>query len=95
MVQGGWKEVSMTFDEAVETLKQNFEKAKTYDYVNQPLSWALYHTWKESEREEEYERCVVCGRMTNVKRKDRVGKRRFYVEGAGQLCKNCWERIYK
>lgn len=85
----------MNICEAVIKLNEYYEEAKRYDYVEKPLSWALYHTWKDSEKEEEYERCVVCQKMTKVKVKDHVAKRRYYIEGAGQLCKDCWERIYK
>lgn len=84
----------MTVDEAIKTFVSLHDKAKGYDYVRSPVSWALYHTWKESEKEEVYERCVICGKMTKAKKTDQVRKRRYYVIGAGQLCKECWERIY-
>lgn len=33
-------------EEAVELLQKNFEKAKVTPYVQRPLAWALYQTWK-------------------------------------------------
>ena len=33
-------------DEAVELLRKNYEKAKVTPYVQRPLAWALYQTWK-------------------------------------------------
>ncbi len=36
----------MTFDEVVELLKSEYEKAKQLDFVQRPLAYALYKTWK-------------------------------------------------
>lgn len=33
--------------EAVEMLKEKYEEAKKISYINKPLEYALYHTWKE------------------------------------------------
>lgn len=41
-----------------------------------------------------YEYCVICGKRTDVKREDPVGLRRYYVEGVGQLCEECFEGFY-
>lgn len=43
----------------------------------------------------EYETCVKCGIITNVKIKTHIDNRTTYVEGAGQLCNNCYDKIYK
>lgn len=37
-------------EEAVELLRKNFEKAKVTPYVQRPLAWALYQTWKTVDR---------------------------------------------
>ena len=42
----------------------------------------------------EYDACVNCGEETPYKVTDHVDVRGCYVEGAGQLCFNCWKRIY-
>ena len=34
-------------EKAVATLRNNYERAKTLNYVYDPLAWALYQTWKE------------------------------------------------
>ena len=34
-------------EKAVTTLRKNYELAKTLKYVNDPLAWALYQTWKK------------------------------------------------
>ena len=44
--------------------------------------------------ETEYERCVLCGKQTDVKRDEHIDLRTCYVEGAGQLCPACWKQVY-
>jgi recombinational DNA repair protein (RecF pathway) len=41
------------------------------------------------------EKCVTCGVETDVPIDTPVDVRYNYVEGAGQLCKSCWEKVYK
>ncbi len=47
-----------------------------------------------AERGDEYERCALCGGSTGVRRDAPVGTRRGYVDGAGQLCPECWQSVY-
>ena len=42
----------------------------------------------------ELEKCVSCGNETNVRVDTHVDARLYYVEGAGQLCPDCYGRIY-
>ena len=35
-----------TLDDAIETLRKQYERAKKLDFVKNPLAYALYHTWK-------------------------------------------------
>lgn len=37
---------NMTLEDAIETLKKQYEKAKLLEYVRNPLAYALYQTWK-------------------------------------------------
>jgi hypothetical protein len=39
--------------------------------------------------------CIVCGVDTNVPKHLNVDLREHYVEGAGQMCKKCWDETYK
>lgn len=41
------------------------------------------------------EKCVSCGVDTPYKFSDNIFTRYWYVEGAGQLCKSCYNRIYE
>lgn len=35
------------FDKVIEDLKKNYEEAKRCSFVNDPVAYALYQTWKE------------------------------------------------
>ena len=48
-----------------------------------------------SENTDEYELCVVCGRKTNIRRDTHIDQRDCYVEGCGQICRDCYKSIYK
>ena len=49
----------------------------------------------ESNKEEAYERCVMCLKQTEYKKIDHIDFRNYYVEGSGQLCKDCYCKLYK
>lgn len=38
--------------------------------------------------------CVMCGEDTPYLRTENISKRNFYIEGAGQLCKKCYNETY-
>lgn len=41
---------------------------------------------------EEKEKCVLCGKETPYTIDIHIDMRKHYVEGCGQLCKECWDR---
>ena len=41
-----------------------------------------------------YERCVLCGSVTDIPADLSIDRRSCYVEGSGQLCRNCWQKLY-
>ena len=45
------------------------------------------------EKKKEIEKCVVCGKEAGYLKEKSIEERCFYVEGAGQLCRECFERI--
>ncbi len=47
-----------------------------------------------SNRKPEIEKCVNCGAETPYFINTLVDLRDYYVDGAGQLCKKCFEKIY-
>lgn len=43
----------------------------------------------------EFEVCIGCGLNTGVPINTNVEARKSYIEGAGQLCSNCFVEVYK
>lgn len=41
----------------------------------------------------QFEKCVICDKETNVPINQHIDYRYYYVEGSGQLCKKCFEKI--
>jgi hypothetical protein len=41
----------------------------------------------------QFEKCIVCKVETNIPLTKDVSERYGYIEGAGQLCKNCYNSI--
>lgn len=39
--------------------------------------------------------CVICGEITNTPSNMPVDYRPHYIEGAGQLCAECYDKLYK
>jgi hypothetical protein len=39
--------------------------------------------------------CVMCGKETPYDVTTIVHLRNYYIEGSGQLCKECYEDVYK
>lgn len=39
--------------------------------------------------------CITCKEETAYSHDVNIDYRLHYVEGAGQLCKNCWDETYK
>lgn len=44
---------------------------------------------------EKTEICVLCDKETPYKFTDNIDLRNWYVEGAGQLCENCYNDLYE
>lgn len=42
----------------------------------------------------EKDKCVVCSKVTIYNKFDHIDNRNFYVEGCGQLCPECFNRVY-
>lgn len=39
----------MQIDKAIELLQAEYERAKTLEYVRDPVAWALYQVWKKAD----------------------------------------------
>ena len=42
-----------------------------------------------------FDRCVLCNRGTKYTKKVHIDYRRCYVEGVGQLCEECYVKVYE
>jgi len=40
-----------------------------------------------------YETCVICKCRTNIRKDQPIEQRYGYIEGAGQLCHKCYQKI--
>lgn len=40
------------------------------------------------------EKCVLCGKSTEVETLTAIKQRKYYVSGSGQLCKECYDKIF-
>ena len=40
------------------------------------------------------EKCVMCGKETAIEENTHIELRPYYVEGAGQCCRECYNKIY-
>ena len=40
----------MTIEEVIDLLRQEYEKAKQKPFVQYPIAYALYQTWKQVDR---------------------------------------------
>ena len=40
------------------------------------------------------ETCVLCGRLAEEEKEQQVSEREYYIEGAGQLCRECYQETY-
>ncbi len=41
----------------------------------------------------EFENCVMCGRATDIPRNMPIDMRTGYMDGAGQLCRECFRKM--
>ena len=40
------------------------------------------------------EYCILCGRLAEAAREQPLSEREYYIEGAGQLCRECYQELY-
>ncbi len=47
-----------------------------------------------AEDEAIFEHCVLCKKKTKIRRDTHIASRAYYVEGCGQLCRECFISLY-
>jgi hypothetical protein len=45
--------------------------------------------------ESDYERCILCENLTDIRKDKDINERLFYIEGLGQLCEICYKELYE
>ena len=40
------------------------------------------------------EYCILCGKLTDTEKRQPLAQRNYYIEGAGQLCRECYRALY-
>lgn len=40
------------------------------------------------------EKCVMCGKETAIEKDSDINFRPYYIEGAGQCCRECYNKVY-
>ncbi|MCI8562091.1 MAG: hypothetical protein HFH69_01080 [Lachnospiraceae bacterium] len=48
----------------------------------------------EPQYSDEKEYCVLCGRLAEEVKDLPISEREYYIEGAGQLCRECYQELY-
>jgi hypothetical protein len=63
-----------------------------YDYLvgHDHLSCVLEQD--NESKQNEYDKCVICGKETPYLRSTHIDMRYFYVEGSGQTCEDCYNK---
>ena len=41
------------------------------------------------------ELCIRCGKITEYEINTPTEARQYYVDGSGQLCPECWRKVYR
>jgi len=50
---------------------------------------------KKKKKESIFEKCISCGKiLPNITKDMDINLRNYYIEGTGQLCKKCYNKIY-
>ena len=49
---------------------------------------------RQIHKEELYEKCISCKELTGTPKTLDIKQRLYYIEGAGQMCRDCWEVLY-
>ena len=49
---------------------------------------------KQKDEFDMFEKCIICGEETNTLKTTHIDYRYNYVEGAGQCCKECYDKVY-
>ena len=63
-----------------------------YDYLDGFNHLTCVLEQENESRQNEYDKCVICGKDTPYLRSTHVDMRFFYVDGSGQTCEDCYNK---
>ena len=87
------KQYRKNYDNIFKKKKDNKVNKTRYDKITgeevKPIN--SYYT---TDLNVELDKCVMCGAKTEYTKDIHIDERRHYIEGAGQMCKDCHTKIY-
>ena len=73
----------------IRNLSHRWKKEHDLRVLMQKRCAAIFHIDSAA-----FDCCVLCGSLTNVPHSLQIEYRSTYVEGVGQLCLKCYQRLY-
>ena len=55
----------------------------------------LWSILPEYKYKREFESCILCKKLLDIPKIQSITCRQFYIEGAGQLCEECYRDLYE
>ena len=74
---------------------KRFIKSARKTAVHHPESNSNQTDPCDLQQSDPWERCVLCGSKVHVLKTAHISERKYYIEGAGQLCENCFHDVYE
>lgn len=56
-------------------------------------AFAVFLRKKQKQEIPAFEHCIICNRVTPIRKDTPIEKRNYYESGAGQLCRQCYEKF--
>ena len=53
----------------------------------------MSNTEKENPDSIKSEKCILCGKNTGIPFNDPIDDRKYFIDGCGQLCEDCFDRL--
>ena len=53
----------------------------------------MSNTEKENPDSIKSEKCILCGKDTGIPFNDPIDDRKYFIDGCGQLCEDCFDRL--
>jgi hypothetical protein len=77
-----------------EVCKGKAERNNEILSIQQPSFQQTQEAFREVCKGKQRDLCVGCGKVTEYSRNEPITPRRDFIEGAGQLCSDCFTKTY-